>query len=144
MKFFVHSRPVIELMDFPEVPHAIISVTTPGDLNAVRLHTNSHTLGVLSLSFYDTDNHVVYADSGRRFSIADADQILNFVGTHAKIVEEVHVHCDAGWSRSPAIAAALSKIYLNDDAEYFRRYSPNMRVYGGIINAYSWRQRETQ
>jgi predicted protein tyrosine phosphatase len=44
------------------------------------------------------------------------------------------VHCDAGVSRSPAVAAALARVLKGDDAEYFAgRYRPNTRVYRMLL-----------
>ena len=47
------------------------------------------------------------------------------------------VHCDAGWSRSPAVAAALTKSLLGqDDSHLFKAKSPNMLVYRTLLNVY--------
>lgn len=53
---------------------------------------------------------------------------------HGGAIERIILHCDAGVSRSPGVAAALSKSLLGDDAEFFRRYRPNMRVYRTLLN----------
>jgi hypothetical protein len=40
-------------------------------------------------------------------------------------------------SRSPAVAAALSKVLTGDDAAFFGgRYRPNMRVYRTLLEAH--------
>jgi predicted protein tyrosine phosphatase len=41
------------------------------------------------------------------------------------------VHCEAGTSRSPAVAAAISRIYYGDDGEFLlpHLYQPNMHVF---------------
>ena len=48
----------------------------------------------------------------------------------------VVLHCDAGMSRSPGLAAALSKVLVGDDTEFFKRYRPNMRVYRTLLERY--------
>ena len=50
--------------------------------------------------------------------------------------EEVDVfliHCEAGLSRSLAVAAALSRIYYNDDGPWFELEFPNRLVYRLLI-----------
>lgn len=46
------------------------------------------------------------------------------------------LHCDAGMSRSPGVAAALSKVLVGDDSQFFKRYRPNMRVYRTLLERY--------
>lgn len=87
----------------------------------------------LKLSFDDIDYFV-----GENYVLFDetyADKILNFVEKN-KHVDTLLVHCEAGISRSPAIAAAISKIYLGykEDQIYFDKYSPNMLVYNVLLN----------
>ena len=66
----------------------------------------------------------------------DAKQILNAVEKYKDSVEEIIVHCDAGFSRSPAVAAALSLWLNGDDSEFFDRnhYCPNTWVYRKLLN----------
>jgi protein-tyrosine phosphatase len=51
-------------------------------------------------------------------------------------VSLIVVQCEAGISRSAAIAAALANIYLGDDEPYFRTSMPNMLVYRTILRTY--------
>jgi predicted protein tyrosine phosphatase len=53
---------------------------------------------------------------------------------HSAEFENFIVHCDAGHSRSPAVAAAISKAFGEDDSMYFKRYRPNMRVYRNLLD----------
>ena len=66
----------------------------------------------------------------------DAKQILNAVEKYKDSVEEIIVHCDAGFSRSPAVAVALSLWLNGDDSEFFDRnhYCPNTWVYRKLLN----------
>lgn len=49
--------------------------------------------------------------------------------------------CDAGYSRSPAVAAAIAKAFGVDDEEYFSggRYCPNRHVYRTTLNEFAER-----
>src|SRR4051812_33394985 len=49
------------------------------------------------------------------FSASHADAILEFVLLHAKSINGLLVHCELGISRSPAVAAALTRIFLGGD-----------------------------
>src|SRR5438046_662473 len=62
------------------------------------------------------------------FSALHADEILDFVLVHVKSIEGLLVHCELGISRSPAVAAALTHIFLGgDNQRYFQQASPNIR-----------------
>jgi len=110
-------------------PHLIISVSCPGDPPA-RLPTWPTTLHVVRLQFSDTDSATGLHESVAHelFTREQAASILRAVKRHAN-AERIIVHCGAGLSRSPAIAAALTKILGGDDSGYFKRYMPNMWVY---------------
>lgn len=98
--------------------------------------------GVLQLFFPDysflTGNlEQAYPDlKGKLFDEKFAQRILDFVDalvdTHTLLV-----HCEAGISRSSAIAAAIDKIYRGNDAKtWFRTkpYRPNILVYHTMIH----------
>lgn len=92
---------------------------------------------MLRLSFADIDRPSAGAVM---FGAEHARAICAFVSEHRSSIECVVVHCDAGFSRSPAVAAALARCLGQDDAEFFRRYHPNMHVYRTLIDA--WNNRE--
>ena len=51
-----------------------------------------------------------------------------------KELEVLLIHCDAGISRSPGVAAAVSRIYFGDDREWFKApYIPNTKVYNTLL-----------
>ena len=92
---------------------------------------------ILFTSFddYDTiiDNHEEFW--GRKqilFSYVNAKEIIDFWNEINS--DLLIVHCEAGVSRSPAIAAALTKINEEDDNFYFKNYRPNSLVYRTILN----------
>lgn len=150
---FVYSRLVMEAVASQDVPHLIVSVTTPGDPKIAKLRTNEHTRGVLRLAFDDADRVVpIYPSTLLSGGCTDirgcilftddmAKQVIDFVVGHklGTDVPRFVVHCDAGRSRSAAIAAALSKVYNGTDKAYFgenTRYTPNMLVYRKVLNAW--------
>jgi predicted protein tyrosine phosphatase len=72
------------------------------------------------------------------FSREHAMKIWSFVLQHRLDLERIVVHCDAGVSRSPAVGAALARVFNGSDAELFGgRYRPNMRVYRMLLEANS-------
>lgn len=68
---------------------------------------------------------------GTLFSEIHADQILDFVLAHAEQIDWLLVHCEAGANRSPAVAAALTRIFrCGEHLRFFeRRKAPNTLVY---------------
>lgn len=136
MKFYVYSRQAIEAIAPFEESHVIVSIRTPGDPNEVRLPLNERTIEVLHLQFHDLDRVVEgYSDhlETQMFQPSHAKQVNDLVKRN-KDVEAFVVHCDAGISRSAAVAAAVSKSLTGEDASFFKRYHPNMRVYNMILN----------
>lgn len=121
-------------------PHVVISVRSPhGD--KVQLPDNPSRLGVLFLEFHDvTDNTENYADNFMEqygfavvpFSDGHACEIANFLSKHAD-AKAIVCNCEAGISRSSAIAAAIAKATEDDDEQYFKRYHPNTLVYRTLL-----------
>lgn len=126
-------------------PWAAISIATFSHefakLNATK------RMGLLQMEFADVDredqvgtiNALCKSESHEPtcfFTEYQAEKIVDFVQQmKIKGIELFLVHCEAGVSRSPAIAAAIHKIFIdNNDNEYFKRYRPNMHVYSTIIN----------
>lgn len=134
MDAWVYSRPAIERITPHDVPHVVISITsTQGDV--ARIPTSPLLRGVLRLSFADIeepekDTFLVLFDE------AHARAIHQFVMAHRASAERILVHCDAGVSRSPAVAAAITRALGGDDADFFSRYRPNRRVYRGVLAAF--------
>ena len=137
-EFFVYSRQAIEAIEPHDVPHVIVSIQTPNDPNPVRLPVGEHTLKVVSLVFHDLGDeameHVDIKDryEAQCFSRQQARTILGVVKAYTD-AQRLIVHCDACLSRSPAVAAALSKILTGDDSCFFKRYHLNSRVYRTIL-----------
>lgn len=134
VQIFVYSRAHIErLAPHDDAPHVILSITTTPD-DVARLPLCKQTLGVARLSFFDLDVVAEGVREEQLFSPAHAALIWDFLALHRAAIERVIVHCDAGYSRSPAVAAAIARVYEGDDAAYFRRYQPNRRVYRALLD----------
>ena len=165
MDFFVYSRLALEAArPHDEAAHLIISIRTPGDPDKVKLPLSKRTLGVLHMEFHDIDrgphwdddatatpevleyrasekkrwkDRIAYLGEDVLFNPKMAAELVGFVrAERPEPVERIIVHCDAGLSRSPAVAAALSRVLDGDDDAYFKRYRPNMKVYRGILDAW--------
>lgn len=89
---------------------------------------------VLRLAFHDIDpkstTDFCHAKEDQLFNEKRANLIIDFVEEVKDDIDMLVVHCEAGLSRSPAIAAAISKVIFGDDAAFFKvPYVPNMYVY---------------
>ena len=135
MEILVYSRGAIERLPPHDVPHVIVSITTTSDDEA-ELPIDEHCKGVLRLAFLDAES--LPADAPGQFTSQQASAICVFVQKHRLNVRRIVVHCDAGVSRSPAVAAALAVCLGKSDEEFFRRYRPNMFVYRCLLN--EWRR----
>ena len=114
------------------VPHIVISITGEKGPNTPMLLNNSR-IGLLQLKFDDVGN----IDNTYLFFTKDqAKQILEFVDKYIKGVSLIIVQCQAGLSRSVAVAAALSKIINYTDDKIFTKGIPNMFVYTTILETY--------
>ncbi len=137
MNLFVYSRHAIEATRPHEVPHVIISITSGVD-DVARLRETKMCLGILRLVFPDVEEPSEQHPEAQLFSRDHATQIWRFVLQHRPLIERIVIHCDAGKSRSPAVAAAIASAFDGDPSEYMGgRYSPNMRVYRMLIETYS-------
>jgi predicted protein tyrosine phosphatase len=129
---FVYSRYIIEHIEpHYSYKHIIISITSAPD-DGAKLPECTDTVGVLRLSFGDVDS------GDTAMTDKQAERIASFIMETQKATPfaRVLVHCDAGYSRSPAIAAAISKHFNGDDSQYFGgRYKPNMFVYRKVLNS---------
>lgn len=133
--FYVYSRQGLAAARPHEVPHIVISITSSLE-DLARLPENASCLGVLRLAFPDAAAASDLHAEDTLFSHEQAIDVWRFVRQHLDGIERIVVHCDAGMSRSPALAAALSKVLCGDDAQFFGgRYRPNERVYRMVLDA---------
>ncbi len=98
------------------------------------LHSENR-VGLLRLVFEDTEE----ADTRESFTPALATEILDFVEKMWDQVEVFLVHCQAGLSRSPAVAAALCRIYYAHDGRWPTPLFRNRLVYQLLIETHAQR-----
>ena len=137
MKLIVVDRASVE-MDLVAIrpPYVVISVHDP-DRRPPRIPKKPGLRDVLCLGF---DDAVPSGASPIGTSVPmtedHAQQVCAFVRKWSSQVETVVVHCEQGVSRSPAVAAALSKCLGLDESEFYRFYYPNPHVY--LMVAEAW------
>jgi len=133
MKFLVLSRYNIEKglwLSGIEEPYIIISVTDPDRMDA-DIPNNPLCCGILRLKFWDLIN--IYNENYHRlFNLDDAVAIKIFVDKHD--VGYIICQCEAGISRSAAIAAALCKRFNINNDFFSSPYNPNMLVYDTLVS----------
>ena len=126
----------------PDKNCVIVSVTDPGRDNVVYSACES-VKGILRVQFHDIgqlpdmpgiDPRIFMPDDCVPFSGVEASAILDFITNNLADIEMVVCQCEAGISRSAAIAAALSRIYNGDDSYFFENYMPNIDVYNSMID----------
>jgi predicted protein tyrosine phosphatase len=135
VEIFIYSRGAVERVPPHDVPHVIVSITS-SEADRARIPESPHCRALLRLAFADADAKTESIPEESLFSRAHARAIWDLVDEHLPHIERLVVHCDAGMCRSPAVAAAIAKVLTGDDAEYFRRYRPNMRVYRTMLEMY--------
>ena len=137
MRIVLCNRETVESFAIPEW-HIMISISTPGD--KASLPQNPRRRDTLALEFYDLSSPL---EGYQIFTEDMAQEIWDFVSIwwpgHERLL--LIIHCDAGLSRSPAIAAAISKRYTGDDSHYFKRYLPNSLVYRIMMNVIEGKRR---
>ena len=110
----------------------VISITSSGD--SFPIFQEQIDTKVLFLQFDDVDaNDKKY----KPMRPDQAQRTVDFVKENLD-VELCIVHCDAGVSRSAAVAAAIGKFINGDDMFIFGRprFSPNAHVYHLMLNAF--------
>jgi len=117
-------------------PWAAISVTTEPPWPDLL---EENRVGLLQLEFMDAEFIRPTSKWSNGLSIFNEDhamQILEFVSDMWDKAEVFMAHCDAGQSRSPAIAAAIENIYYGSGADqhWFNTKTPNMLVYRKILD----------
>lgn len=109
-------------------PWGAISISTDGDFPVL---SEENRRGLLQLVFADTAE----PDRPDAFTLSLATEILDFVEQMWGAADVFLIHCEAGLSRSPAVAAALSRIYYGDDGPWFELDFPNRLVHQLLLEA---------
>ena len=117
-------------------PYLLISIKDPGS-EVVELQDNPNKIAQLDLEFSDFDVDKcpgILNSKIKVFTKEDAQSIITVLRLTEKYINLIVVHCEAGLSRSPGIAAALSNILGYGDQFYFKHYLPNKYVYRTLLN----------
>lgn len=113
----------------------MISLANPG-LPHPELRESPHRLGVLRLAFDDIEPTRKRPHGAKTpMTLGHAREIRLFVEAHLETVELIVVHCEAGVSRSPAVAAALWRWLEGTRGPFFDRFRPNSHVYRTLWDA---------
>lgn len=126
------------------IPTLIISISSMDTKvpNILERHKkeNKNIISVIYAQFDDIDSGTeVHGEIPMMKS--DAKHIVDGIEHNINRIQQIIVHCDAGYSRSPAVAAAIAKAFGIDDEEYFSggRYCPNRHVYRTMLNEFTER-----
>lgn len=112
--------------------HILISISDPD--RKVNIPSVPHCKARLDLRFHDIQTAV--DEKLTSFDASMADEILEFVNENINLADAIVVNCQAGISRSVAVASALSKILNHTDDQIFSHGLPNMLVYTTILDSY--------
>jgi len=136
MKFQVTDRSGIEAGVLVRSSYIVVSIHDTYSPPA-KVKKQSGLRGLLQLAFDDAEptRSTELAGTFTLMTCQQADEIWKFVEQHKDDAGAVIVHCEAGVSRSPAVAAALCKGMGGNDRQFFRKYQPNMYVYRLMLEA---------
>ena len=149
----IKALPRCELVDLIkddciDEPCIVIAIWGTDEKNVFSFsRANDKITDELILSFDDVEG---YCTGCTPVDEVQAYKIVDFVKRNMNKTDLIYVSCAGGYSRSPAIAAALSLWLNGSDKEYFdgKKYCPNMLVYRTILNSLFnkelWSAREEQ
>lgn len=123
-------------------PTLIISISSTDDKLPLIMNEadneNIRHIEYLQFDDIDTDESV---HGLKPMSDEDAGCIVDAFLQYVDGVSRIIVHCDAGYSRSPAVAAALAKALRESDEEFFGHdYCINNHVYTTLLKQLSERK----
>jgi len=111
------------------VPQAGAVLSSSSDINDAKLQGISYVFR----QYEDLD----YECPGRSLSREDAVSFADFLTEQETRIDTLYCCCDAGESRSPAVAAAVMRYLGMDDMAIWQnpRYHPNMLVFVMLTDA---------
>lgn len=144
MRVEIHSRYTLGDIKSKPFKYGIISVTEPSANFTHYPYLDPNLMGILSIKFSDIteeirlkrgDNTIVF----KPMSKVQARAILSFVSSIEADIEILLINCDAGISRSAAIAAGILHTRGQDDSHIWNDplYLPNKYVYELLIEEYN-------
>ncbi len=131
MRYIVHTQQTIKRIN-PVESHAIISISDREDTRP-KVPVNAQCVGVLNMTFHDVVKGKYNPKLITMFDDAMANEILDFWLEH-KQADSMYVHCAGGQCRSPGVAAALQRLEIGNDDNWFASKRPNILVYRLILN----------
>ena len=136
MNMIVASRPEVERGFAVREPCVAISISDP-DAGPADVRLGGTCREVLFLEFNDEAPIEGFdlPPGVRLMSAEDAKAIWQFFNRHRDKVGTIVVNCEAGISRSSAVAAAICRSLGGDDSEFFEEYQPNRHVYEMVLAA---------
>ena len=136
LQFLVVSRDEIEDGLLLRAPYIVISIADPGSPQP-KIRPSGLCRGILRLRFHDAESVAgfVAPPEIKQMTQRQALAIWQFVQKHLSDIKLIVVHCEAGMSRSPAVAAAICKGLGWADSRFFEEYQPNMLVYRLVLEA---------
>jgi len=142
MKLLVLGRIDIGKLEL-QIPYAVHSITDPERPQAA-IPPRPLLRSILRLSFHDKGKRAeipglesisVMDREEVIMTEQDASKVIGFVRENLDNVQMIVCQCEAGMSRSAAIAAAISRILHGEDEFFFEHYWPNRWVYRKIMDA---------
>ena len=132
---------------------AIISIQeVETDGNGFTFDVSGNCKGVLNLRFSDVNSDMFANDEAKKyldkqislgnvklFDEEDAKKIKGFVDNMNKRgdVQTLLIHCAAGVSRSPAVAAAICQYLFGNDGNFFKEQLPNKYIYENLLKYFT-------
>lgn len=126
IKLWVMSKDMAEgIKVFPSTRLAIISITSPEQPDAEIIGEN-----VFRFKFHDIrEDLIVHNTLWRALDVDMANDIAEVI-INNKYMKSFVIHCEAGISRSPAVALAISKFFeTNPDTEKLELLHPSHNRY---------------
>lgn len=127
-------------LNLPEsnVSHILISITGEEKykVNLTYVQQSNFNKDILTMYFEDITKQDQCVGCVL-FNEKHCKNILDFTNKYIDDISSIIVHCDAGISRSIAVASALSKILNRADDIIFNKGMPNLHVYGMLLKYYS-------
>jgi predicted protein tyrosine phosphatase len=134
IQFLVLGREEIKNFTF-ENSYLVISITDPQNSDA-EIIQSPNLVDIIRLKFDDIGKPKKFQFENSTdilMNSEQAKQILEFVKKNLSKVELIVCQCEQGMSRSPAIAAALSRILQNEDEYFLKNFWANRWVYDLLI-----------